>query len=121
MNSDQIALVGQVFESYVSEYHKHDILLILKERDEDAHYPVVVNAMTLFETNMEIGEYFNAFPNEVLIVFDSSLRRSALTILESLSQPEGVSMKQNLHARISGESFKDFVVMLFSRKIFEKP
>ncbi|XP_036901750.1 DNA helicase MCM9 isoform X1 [Sturnira hondurensis] len=102
MNSDQIALVGQVFESYVSEYHKNDILSILKEKDEDAHYPVVVNAMTLFETNMEIGEYFNAFPNEVLTVFDSSLRRSALTILESLSQPDGVSMKQNLHARISG-------------------
>ncbi|XP_054578232.1 DNA helicase MCM9 isoform X4 [Eptesicus fuscus] len=102
MNSDQIALVGQVFESYVSEYHKNEILLILKEGDEDAHYPVVVNAMTLFETNMEIGEYFNAFPNEVLTIFDNSLRRSAMTILESLSQPEGVSMKQNLHARISG-------------------
>ncbi|XP_015455584.1 DNA helicase MCM9 isoform X4 [Pteropus alecto] len=102
MNSDQVTLVGQVFESYVSEYHKNDILLILKERDEDAHYPVVINAMTLFETNMEIGEYFNLFPNEVLPIFDSALRRSALTILESFSQPEGVSMKQNLHARISG-------------------
>ncbi|XP_064216819.1 DNA helicase MCM9 isoform X2 [Aotus nancymaae] len=102
MNSDQVTLVGQVFESYISEYHKNDILLILKERDEDVHYPVVVNAMTLFETNMEIGEYFNMFPNEVLTVFDSALRRSALTILQSLSQPEGVSMKQNLHARISG-------------------
>ncbi|KAM8790218.1 DNA helicase MCM9 isoform 1-T1 [Rhynchonycteris naso] len=102
MNSDQIALIGQVFESYASEYHKNDILLILKERDEDAHYPVVVNAMTLFETNMEIGEYFNAFPNEVLTVFDSALRRSALTIQQSLSQPEDVSMKQNLHVRISG-------------------
>ncbi|XP_007952382.1 DNA helicase MCM9 [Orycteropus afer afer] len=102
MNSDQVTLVGQVFESYVSEYHKNDILLILKERDEDAHYPVVVNAMTLFETNMEIGEYFNVFPNEVLTIFDSALRRSALTILQSLSQPEDASMKQNLHARISG-------------------
>ncbi|XP_057594418.1 DNA helicase MCM9 isoform X2 [Hippopotamus amphibius kiboko] len=102
MNGDQVTLVGQVFESYVSEYHKNDILLILKERDEDAHYPVVVNAMTLFETNMEIGEYFNTFPNEVLTIFDNALRRSALTILQSLSQPEDVSMKQNLHARISG-------------------
>lgn len=102
MNSDQVTLVGQVFESYVSEYHKNDILLILKEKDEDAHYSVVVNAMTLFETNMEIGEYFNIFPNEVLTVFDSALRRSALTILQSHSQPEGISMKQNLHARISG-------------------
>ncbi|XP_012888279.1 PREDICTED: DNA helicase MCM9 isoform X1 [Dipodomys ordii] len=102
MNSDQVTLVGQVFESYVSEYHKNDILLILKERDEDAHYSIVVNAMTLFETNMEIGEYFNVFPNEVLTIFDSALQRSALTILQSLSQPEDVSMKQNLHARISG-------------------
>ncbi|XP_006988695.2 DNA helicase MCM9 isoform X1 [Peromyscus maniculatus bairdii] len=102
MNSDQVTLVGQVFESYVSEYHKNDLLLILREGDEDAHYPVVVNAMTLFETNMEIGEYFTVFPNEVLTVFDSALRRSALTILQSLPEPEGFSMKQNLHARISG-------------------
>ncbi|XP_051031469.1 DNA helicase MCM9 [Phodopus roborovskii] len=102
MNTDQVTLVGQVFESYVSEFHKNDILLILKERDEDAHYPVVVNAMTLFETNMEIGEYFTVFPNEVLTIFDSALRRSALTILQSLPEPEVFSMKQNLHARISG-------------------
>lgn len=120
MNSDQVTLVGQVFESYVSEYHKNDILLILKERDEDAHYPVVVNAMTLFETNMEIGEYFNMFPNEVLTVFDSALQRSALTILQSLSQSEGVSMKQNLHVRISGKSLKDFTVLLSSRKTLRK-
>ncbi|XP_021030005.1 DNA helicase MCM9 isoform X2 [Mus caroli] len=102
MNSEQVTLVGQVFESYVSEHHKNDILLILRERDADAHYPVVVNAMTLFETNMEIGDYFTVFPNEVLTVFDSALRRSALAILQSLPEMEGLSMKQNLHARISG-------------------
>ncbi|XP_074043556.1 DNA helicase MCM9 [Macrotis lagotis] len=102
MNKDQVALIGQVFESYVSEYHKNEILQILKERDGDAHYPVVVDAMTLFETNMEIGEYFNAFPNEVLPIFDSALKRAALAILQSLSQPEEFCMKQNLHARISG-------------------
>ncbi|XP_008581458.1 PREDICTED: DNA helicase MCM9 [Galeopterus variegatus] len=102
MNRDQVTLIGQVFESYVSEYHKNEIVLILKEKNEDAHYSVLVNAMTLFETNMEIGEYFNMFPNEVLIIFDNALRRSALTILQSLSEPESISMKQNLHARISG-------------------
>ncbi|XP_023570005.1 DNA helicase MCM9 isoform X2 [Octodon degus] len=102
MNSEQVALVGQVFESYVSEYHKSDLVLILKEADEDGHYPVVVNAMTLFETNMEVGEYFTAFPKEVLTVFDSALQRSAMTVFQSLSHQEGVSMKHNLHARISG-------------------
>ncbi|XP_077612112.1 DNA helicase MCM9 isoform X2 [Crocuta crocuta] len=120
MNSDQVTLVGQVFESYVSEYHKSDILLILKERDEDAHYPVVVNAMTLFETNMEIGEYFNTFPNEVLTIFDSALRRSALTILQSLSQIEGASMKQNLHARISGDDLTIYGVVMQRWKPFQQ-
>ncbi|XP_001379759.3 DNA helicase MCM9 [Monodelphis domestica] len=102
MNKDQVALIGQVFESYVSEFHKNEVLQILKEKDEDTHYPVVVDAMTLFETNMEIGEYFNAFPTEVLPIFDSALRRAALTILQSLPQPGEFCMKQNLHARISG-------------------
>uniref|UniRef100_A0A9L0TL88 MCM9 N-terminal domain-containing protein n=1 Tax=Equus caballus TaxID=9796 RepID=A0A9L0TL88_HORSE len=55
-NNDQVTLVGQVFQSYVSGYYKNDILLIWKERDEDAYYPEVVNAMTLSETNMEIAE-----------------------------------------------------------------
>ncbi|KAJ8396236.1 hypothetical protein AAFF_G00021030 [Aldrovandia affinis] len=102
MSPEQVALIGQVFESYVIEYHRSDILHILQEPDEDAHYPVVVNAMTLFEANMEVGEYFNAFPSEVLPVFDNALHRAAVSVLQSLSQQEGCKIKKNLHARISG-------------------
>ncbi|XP_078504603.1 DNA helicase MCM9 isoform X2 [Lissotriton helveticus] len=101
LNTEQIALTGQVFESYIVEHHQKDLLQILKENDEEAHYAVVVNAMTLFETNMEIGEYLNAFPNEVLPIFDNALRRAAMTILQSASQSEDMIMKQNLHARIA--------------------
>ncbi|RXM31242.1 hypothetical protein EOD39_7190 [Acipenser ruthenus] len=101
LNSDQVAFIGQVFESYVIEHHKSNVLQILQEPDDDAHYAVVVNAMTLFETNMEVGEYFNAFPNEVLPVFDNGLRRAAMAVLQSVSNQSGHSMKQNLHARIS--------------------
>lgn len=101
LNTEQIALTGQVFESYIVEHHQKDLLQILKENDEEAHYAVVVNAMTLFETNMEIGEYLNAIPNEVLPIFDNALRRAAMTILQSASQREDMIMKQNLHARIA--------------------
>ncbi|NXB54654.1 MCM9 helicase, partial [Leucopsar rothschildi] len=80
LSADQVSLIGQVFESYVLEHHRDEILAILREADDQAHYPVVVDALTLFETNMEIGEYFNAFPSEVL----------------------PLSLKQNLHARVSG-------------------
>ncbi|XP_067402758.1 DNA helicase MCM9 [Emydura macquarii macquarii] len=102
LNADQVNLIGQVFESYVLEHHRNDILHILRERDDEGHYPVIVDALTLFETNMEIGEYFNAFPNEVLPIFDNALRRAAMTTLQFTSQTHDFSIKQNLHARISG-------------------
>ncbi|XP_070589532.1 DNA helicase MCM9 [Erythrolamprus reginae] len=102
LTTEQINLIGQVFESYVLAYHQNDILQILKEKNDDAHYPVIVDALTLFETNMEIGEYFNAFPNEVLPIFDNALRRAAATVYQSASQAQEFIIKQNLHARISG-------------------
>ncbi|CAH2251968.1 DNA helicase MCM9 isoform X1 [Pelobates cultripes] len=102
LNSEQVNLVGQVFESYVQEHHQKQLEQILAENDEDAHYSLIVNAMTLFEANMEIGEYFNAFPNEVLLVFDNALRRAAMSFLQSSSQQGKFTIKQNLHARITG-------------------
>ncbi|KAM9297521.1 LOW QUALITY PROTEIN: DNA helicase MCM9 [Morus bassanus] len=102
LSADQVNLIGQVFESYVLEHHRDDILGILGEANDEAHYPVVVDALTLFETNMEVGEYFNAFPSEVLPIFDSALRRAALAALQAATAPPQLSMKQNLHARVSG-------------------
>ncbi|KAK2517967.1 Mcm9 [Columba livia] len=102
LSAEQVNLIGQVFESYVLEHHRDDILGILREPDEEAHYPVVVDALTLFETNMEVGEYFNAFPSEVLTIFDSALRRAALAVLQADTVPTQLSAKHNLHARVSG-------------------
>uniref|UniRef100_A0A8D0FA55 DNA helicase MCM9 n=1 Tax=Strix occidentalis caurina TaxID=311401 RepID=A0A8D0FA55_STROC len=102
LSAEQVNLIGQVFESYVLEHHKDDILGILREADDEAHYPIVVDALTLFETNMEIGEYFNAFPSEVLPIFDSALRRAAMAALQAATAPPQLSVKQNLHARVSG-------------------
>ncbi|XP_018418983.1 PREDICTED: DNA helicase MCM9 [Nanorana parkeri] len=102
LHSEQVALIGQVFESYVLQHHQKDIVNVLMENDEDSHYSIVVNAMTLFETNMEVGDYFNAFPNEVLPIFDNALRRATMSLMQSNSQHDGFIMKQNLHARITG-------------------
>ncbi|NWV77020.1 MCM9 helicase, partial [Dasyornis broadbenti] len=102
LSAEQVSLIGQVFESYVLEHHRDEILGILREADDQAHYPVVVDALTLFETNMEIGEYFNAFPSEVLPIFDSALRRAALAALQDSADPAQLTLKQNLHARVSG-------------------
>ncbi|KAG7460988.1 hypothetical protein MATL_G00204800 [Megalops atlanticus] len=102
LTAEQVVMIGQVFESYVTEHHSGDILHILAEPDEDGHYPVVVNAMTLFEANMEVAEYFNACPSEVLPVFDNALHRAALAVSQSSPEHGQCKVKRNLHARISG-------------------
>ncbi|KAM4632879.1 DNA helicase MCM9 [Polymixia lowei] len=109
MSPEQEALIGQVFEAYVTEHHHGDILQIITDSNEDTHHPVVVNAMTLFEANMEVGDYFNAYPSEVLAVFDEALQRAALDVAQRASGLEcgagkagGQKMKQTLHARITG-------------------
>ncbi|KAI7800133.1 putative DNA helicase MCM9, partial [Triplophysa rosa] len=103
LSPDQVSFIGLVFETYVMEHHKQDILHILQETSEVGHNPVVVNAMTLFEDNMEVGECFNAFPSQVLPIFDSALQRAALNISQSCSPlQETFKLKHHLHVRISG-------------------
>ncbi|XP_076874002.1 DNA helicase MCM9 [Brachyhypopomus gauderio] len=102
LSPEQVSLIGAVFETYLSEHHHHDLLQILQEPDEDAHYPVVVNAMTLFETNMEVGEYFNAFPSLVLPVFDGALHAAVQNLAQSGSVQRSCRPKPNLHVRVSG-------------------
>lgn len=104
LSPDQVSLIGLVFETYVMEHHKNDVLQIFQEASEDTHYPVVVNAMTLFEYNMEVGECFNAFPSQVLPIFDNALHRVAQTVSQTSSSPQGsFNLKHNLHVRISGK------------------
>uniref|UniRef100_A0A8C9G369 MCM9 N-terminal domain-containing protein n=1 Tax=Pavo cristatus TaxID=9049 RepID=A0A8C9G369_PAVCR len=111
LRADQVSLTGQVFESYLLQHHRDDILGILRQGDDEAHYPVLVDALTLFETNMEIGEYFNAFPSQVLPIFDGALRRAAMEVLQAAMPSAELRMKPNLHARISEWSLlMDFIV-----------
>lgn len=59
INPNQKDSIAQVFEAYVTEHHSGDILNVVTDACEDTHHPIVVNAMTLFETNMEVS--YNAF------------------------------------------------------------
>ncbi|XP_074471548.1 DNA helicase MCM9 isoform X1 [Sebastes fasciatus] len=108
MSPDQEALIGRVFGSYLMEHHRGDILQLSADTNEDTHWPVLVNAMTLFEANMEVGDYFNAYPNDVLAIFDKLLQRTALELSESASPKDHGGrrtterMRHTLHARITG-------------------
>ncbi|XP_035000089.2 DNA helicase MCM9 [Hippoglossus stenolepis] len=109
INSEQEALIGRVFETYLTEHHHGDILELIADANEETHHPVVVNAMTLFESNMEVGDYFNAYPNDVLAIFDKVLQRKAMDLSQNASPKhyEGQRTKEHrmrnkLHARITG-------------------
>lgn len=54
ISPEQEALMGRVFETYLTEHHHGDILQLIADTNEETHLPVVVNAMTLFEANMEV-------------------------------------------------------------------
>uniref|UniRef100_A0A672ZCG6 DNA helicase MCM9 n=1 Tax=Sphaeramia orbicularis TaxID=375764 RepID=A0A672ZCG6_9TELE len=103
------SLIGRVFENYVTEHHYEDILHLAADGEDDTHHAVVINAMTLFEDNMEVGDYFNVYPNDVLAIFDKVLHQIAVKVSkEAFSKKYGqVSTKDprlrcTLHARITG-------------------
>ncbi|XP_061610031.1 DNA helicase MCM9 isoform X2 [Phyllopteryx taeniolatus] len=109
INAEQEALISQVLESYITEYHQEDVIKLSAASGDDSHQPVVINAMTLFEANMEIGDYFNAYPNDVLTIFDNVLHKTATELSKKASvarldgrRPKEPRMKNTLHARITG-------------------
>lgn len=54
ISPEQEALIGRVFETYLTEHHHGDILQLIADTNEETHHPVFVNAMTLFEASMEV-------------------------------------------------------------------
>ncbi|KAM4529974.1 DNA helicase MCM9-like isoform 2-T2 [Fundulus diaphanus] len=107
INPEEKALIGRVFETYLTEHHRNDIHQLITNTNEDTHRSVVVNAMTLFEANMEVGDYFNAYPKDVLVVFDEVLQKKALELADdaSLKDKQGSiqrSKRQIYHTRITG-------------------
>uniref|UniRef100_A0A3Q2QST6 DNA helicase MCM9-like n=1 Tax=Fundulus heteroclitus TaxID=8078 RepID=A0A3Q2QST6_FUNHE len=110
INPEEKALIGRVFETYLTEHHRNDIHQLITNMNEDTHRSVVVNAMTLFEANMEVGDYFNAYPNDVLAVFDEVLQKKTLELADdaSLKDKQGSiqrSKRQIYHTRITGKTF----------------
>ncbi|KAM7367504.1 hypothetical protein PAMP_013796 [Pampus punctatissimus] len=110
LSTEQEALICRVFETYVTEHHHGDIYQLIADTKEETHHPVVVNAMTLFEASMEVGDYFNAYPNEVLAIFDRVLHKTAMELSEKASpshyggqrREKEQRMTHALHTRITG-------------------
>ncbi|XP_042857902.1 DNA helicase MCM9-like [Penaeus japonicus] len=92
-----------VFEAYYLKHHRDDLLTILESEDEDEHYPVIVNFLTLFEEHVEVAESLLASPIKLLPVLNAALIAAASRLLCELGSEKGdLTLKTKLHARITG-------------------
>lgn len=100
-NSDE---VPSLLRAYVMEYHRSELVQILQESDTTDHYAVTINALTLFESNVMLGDLLFSQPSRMLLLFDEALQTAARDILESTSDSElvNLSLKRNIHARVTG-------------------
>uniref|UniRef100_UPI00358E190E DNA helicase MCM9-like isoform X1 n=1 Tax=Myxine glutinosa TaxID=7769 RepID=UPI00358E190E len=90
------------FASYLLEHHRNDLLGALQAEDPEEHYPVLLNTINLCECAMEAGEALLSQPEVALRAFDAVLQRASASLLESLAESAGCTVKKNLHTRVSG-------------------
>ncbi|XP_072020036.1 uncharacterized protein [Amphiura filiformis] len=102
MNSEELEEYTVIFESYVTEHHKDDIVKILLEEDDASHYPITIDAMTLFDNNVEVSDIVLHNPSQALPAFDAALRRVAMTIYRDHAMKEQMNLKLDFHARLTG-------------------
>ncbi|XP_063610994.1 DNA helicase MCM9-like [Penaeus indicus] len=92
-----------VFEAFYLKYHRDDLLNILESEDEDEHYPLTVNFLTLFEEHVEVAESLLASPIKLLPVLNAALVAASSKLLSELgSEKNHLTLKTKLHARITG-------------------
>ena len=89
------------FQAYLEERHKGDIKNILLVDDPSGQFSVVVNALELFDSNIEISQKLLAAPNKMLPLFDVALAQAAVTVMQQHSTQISFSLKSNLHVRLS--------------------
>lgn len=90
-----------VFQSFLEKHHRADIASVLLSDDPSAPFSVVVNALELFDSNIEVSQKLLAEPNKMLPLFDSALSQAAVTIMQENTTQTSMSFKSNLHVRLS--------------------
>ena len=93
-----------VFNSYLEQHHRDGIRMILVASSSTDHYPLNINAMEFFDTNMYIGQFLLKKPTHFIPVFEEALRKAQASLMESIelnAVPSEASVKNNVHVRFS--------------------
>ena len=93
-----------VFRTYLEQHHQDGIQGILMASSRTEHYPLNINAMEFFDTNMHIGQCLLKKPVHFIPVFEEALRNAQNNLMESIVMGElslKASVKRNIHVRFS--------------------
>ncbi|XP_071956636.1 DNA helicase MCM9-like [Antedon mediterranea] len=90
-----------MLEAYIKTQHEKDLVDILFHSEENEHFPVYIDSMTLFENNMKLSELILQKPLEGLPVIDNALKSVARNICKNNPSKDKMILKVNLHARMT--------------------
>lgn len=90
-----------VFQAFLEEHHREDITSVLLADDPSGQYCVVVNALELFDSIIEVSQKLLAAPNKMLPLFDGALAQAAVSIMQENATQISMSFKSHLHVRLS--------------------
>ena len=90
-----------IFQAFLEEHHKEDIVNVLMADDPSSQYCVVVNVLELFDSNIEVSQKLLADPNKMLPLFDGALAQAAVSIMQESTTQISMSFKAHLHVRLS--------------------
>ena len=93
---------GFIFQEYLEEHHKDDIVRILLQDDSSKHFSVVVNTLEFIEsTDDQVSHLLLAEPNLMLPLFDQSFKKALIAVMQRHESREFMVFKPNLHVRLS--------------------
>ncbi|XP_032829422.1 DNA helicase MCM9 [Petromyzon marinus] len=112
MEAERLEQLGRAMEAYALEHHGADLLRVLRAPAGAArHYPVLLDAMALLESDMALGESVLALPSLLLPACDEALARAQAALLARRAGVDdggggggaaALSVKPNVHARFTG-------------------
>ncbi|XP_063400645.1 DNA helicase MCM9-like [Mytilus trossulus] len=89
-----------ILQRYVLEHHTENLVDILLNEDNEDHFSVTVNALSLFEHNMSICEVLLSNPDKLFPVFDAAMVESQSVLMTNHPQKNVMNVKKHIHARI---------------------
>ncbi|CAG5132668.1 unnamed protein product, partial [Candidula unifasciata] len=90
-------------KKYLLTNHKEEVCQILQATDADEYNSVTVNALSLFEKNMEFCDMLLSSPLTMLDIFDTALVEAQLDlkkVLDTDRNQQHLTVKKKVHVRV---------------------